>query len=358
MSEIAIAERLRPFSHLPGTLCLLPGSHYAIQIYPCLLRIFKWDQPVPVMIKEIKLLIKGPVENFTVQCDLEKGCLRIWGKGTDGFFRYEIKRAEAEDEIVLYFEKGAPIIDEGYLLEGQHSINLLDFNQKALDYLVKDLSSFERLSLGNHKAQDWDLVRRRLDLTEIFPSLYRLAQWVPSIPDKGTTIPLHEVEEYFRKPELAAQAWKKIFLAVFQGILTPFWEDELHQGIIDPGILFPITSPLHLLKECLRLMRLHFFEQREDFHFYLLPVLPPEFHCGRFIGLQVAQRGTLDFEWTKKTIRRLVFHSEMEQDVIFHFKKVESCRFKKGKGGKGIRINTGQPLALEKNCYYFFDNFH
>ncbi len=30
--RIAIAQRLRPFSHIPGTTCVVPGSIYCVQI--------------------------------------------------------------------------------------------------------------------------------------------------------------------------------------------------------------------------------------------------------------------------------------------------------------------------------------
>ncbi|MBA2367556.1 MAG: hypothetical protein H0V82_00850 [Candidatus Protochlamydia sp.] len=363
MSEIAISEKLRPFSHLPGTLCLIPGSHYAVQVYPCLLRLYNFELPKPVVIKEIKMLIKGPVDNFTLQCDLEKGCLRVWGTGAGGFFRYEIKKY-IENEIALYLEKSiaGPIqLSEGedsYFLEARQIANLLNLKAE-ISSSEQGPPLLERFSLGNHKAQDWDLIIRRMDLTEIYPCLYRLAQWVTPLikVDEGLAKHLHAVEGSLTKPEAAVQAWKKIILALFQGILTPYWEDELHQGIIDPAFFPPMLSPLYLLKECMRTIRLQFFEQNE-FYLHILPALPPEFHCGRFNDLHVPQKGMLDFEWTKKIIRRVVFRSEKDQEIIFQFKKVKSFRFRKGKLDPGVRINSGQSLTFEKNCYYFFDNFH
>jgi len=73
--KIKIAERLRPFSHTPGASCLIPGTCFAVTAFPTLLRI---DQ------HEIKLKLTGPVSNFTLQQDLEKNCVFVFGKAKEG----------------------------------------------------------------------------------------------------------------------------------------------------------------------------------------------------------------------------------------------------------------------------------
>ena len=62
--KIAIAERLKPFSHTPGVACLIPGTCWKVEAFPTLLRIGeKYDLPLP---------ITGPVADFTLELDLEK----------------------------------------------------------------------------------------------------------------------------------------------------------------------------------------------------------------------------------------------------------------------------------------------
>lgn len=87
--HIEIAERLKPFSHFPGTSLILPGSAYQVQIFPCLIRIFHLRETFPVLITELTLNLQGPLQQFTVCNDLEKGRISVWeeytGLGTVSF---------------------------------------------------------------------------------------------------------------------------------------------------------------------------------------------------------------------------------------------------------------------------------
>ncbi|CUI16489.1 hypothetical protein PNK_0864 [Candidatus Protochlamydia naegleriophila] len=365
----SIAERLRPFSHQPGTFCLLPGTAYAVQVFPTLLRLFRLDGSFPELLREYHLVLKGPFKDFTVQKDLEKGVIRVWGEASCGFIRYEIE-AQREEEIAFFLDKapqGRLIMqdkeDEQSVLIHQ-PVDLLNLsNGLQISLPAIKHAGHERLSLGNHKSQDWDLVKRRLDLVEIFPVWHRLSQWIPSFPNRsiesGMQRLLLKCEETINhnRPDESASSWTQLFQAAFQGILVPFWHDEYFQGIVDSA--FPIVdqSPLVILKQGMHLMRRHFIEQQQNV-VTLLPVLPPELHCGRLLNVQLDDKGTLDLEWTKKVIRRVSLHSHSDQELVCHFKKTERCRFRKNGTEKGVWIRSGERLALEKNCHYLFDNFN
>ncbi|WP_213105684.1 hypothetical protein [Candidatus Protochlamydia amoebophila] len=357
---IKIAERLRPFSHQSGTLCLIPMSSFAVQVFPCLIRLFRWDLPTPQLVNEYHIFLKGPVEDFTIQTDLEKGKILVWGKTAFGPIRYIITSTSTGISLMLDRSSEQGIVfknqnKEQYVLKGK-SMYLIEMMQRL------EHPSLERLSLGNHKRQDWDLIKRRLDLTEIFPIWYSLGQWIPT--SLGINKPLEEMGCHFRKIEeiisqnqsdQAVPIWKQIFQATFQGILVPFWKDEFFQGVIDQTIS-PVCSPLALLKKGMHLMQRHFIQQEFN-HIYLLPVLPPEFHCGRLLSIKLAEQGLLNMEWTKKVIRQVSFYSAQQQDLHLHFRHVKKCRIKKQGQKETEWITSGECFNFEKNCYYIFDNF-
>lgn len=315
--RINIAERLKPFSHVPGISCLLPGSTLRLQIYPSLIRVDDLAGPHPIMLSEITMNVKGPVKDFTVQQDLEKGNILVWGHGSSGYFRH---KQEAENRY-----------------QPNH---------------------FERLSLGSHKAQQWPQVHFRLSFDEIFPHWVRLAQWIP--PQKnvreGTLVLLDACEEAIlsNRPETILPVFQKLYMASFEGMLSPRLQDTDFQGFEIPT-LTPTSSatPLTLLKEGARLIRSLFFSTNNR-EARILEALPPEFHCGRFLGLDWPGVGTVDLEWSKKRVRRVILNSQSSGEIFLNFKDVKQYR---------LRYESKEPathlpgtLILERGTY-LLDNF-
>ncbi|QLH35365.1 MAG: hypothetical protein HWD61_03745 [Parachlamydiaceae bacterium] len=103
-----------------------------------------------------------------------KNKIQIWGKSSQGYFRYNIRSAENPWEISIEIEKG---------LTDWKPAPLPSFSSFKIHSFASPSSScffnwIDRLSLGNHKSQDWDMVKRRGDLTEILPVWLRLGQIV------------------------------------------------------------------------------------------------------------------------------------------------------------------------------------
>jgi hypothetical protein len=377
--QITIAERLRPYSHSIGLSYLLPGSCFQIQVFPCLIRLFDLAHSDPIKQGELVLDLRGPVKHFTVSNDLERGCLCVWGETQLGFVRYLLFSQEGGKRLGLFLEKGP---QEGiHLANGSDSIQLHPLQgvslslesglQQKMMPMIKEkviktaymAPQGNRLSLGNHKAQDWDLVRRRLNLVEIFPVWNRLGQLIPLRQSQdllyvGTATLLKVCEEAILKgkPEDLAENFLALFQSGFHGLLAPRLVDDHYQGIVLTPKISSELSPLCLLTKGRELIE-RLFIHKQDKTIQILPALPPEFHHGRFTHVQL-EEGVLDIEWSKKTIRRLNFYSEKEQEVHFEFRKqIKSCRIRQRKGDKGREILLGSPLSVEKNCYYFFDNF-
>lgn len=367
--RILIAERLKPFCHLPGTSVILPGSGYQLQIFPCLIRIYHLKHSFPFLLKELPIALKGPIQKFTICNNLEKGCVSVWGETAEGWMRYHLISSQQQEGIRLLVERappsGFPIDEENkrHLLHAKEWLDLLQDGRPFVPYQLP--LACDRLSLGNHKAQDWELVKRRLSLAEIFPCWHRLGQLVPPMPvdslSEGTLSLLDTCQATFdqERPEHAEQKWMNLFLAGFNGLLAPQLEDTNYQGLTSLNPLFSThISPLVLLSEGARLIRQLFVQQfKEKIH--ILPYLLPSLSSGRLLNVSLEGGGRLSLEWTKKTIRQLILYVEQEQHLTIKFRShVRSYRLRQNLKDKGERKECSSSLSLKKNCYYFFDNFN
>ncbi len=348
--QITIAERLRPFSHNPGTYCLLPRTSLRFQIFPALIRVHDFSHAEPKLMVEIALSIRGPVRDFTVQLDLEKGIIKVWGDSKAGFFRYLIAKSDDKALFAIKVEKH-PIE-----WESAQPIQVLKEFQ-AVPLLA------ERLSLGSHKAQDWELVRRRRDLKEIFPIWYRLGQLVPDglkRSPEGTAMLLEECRRgiVLGSSEEVLRPFLELFLAGFEGILSPRLQDDEHQGfLLNPVLPKSEATPLLLLKEGFHLIRSLFFSVNGDV-IDILPLLPPEFHCGRLLHLACGDHGHLDMEWTKKAIRRMVFHATADCKLRFYFgNQLKRFRLRESEQDRGHFLATNSYLSFKQGQEYILDRF-
>lgn len=341
---IKIAERLHPFSHTPGTYCILPRSTLRLQIFPARLIVHDLSESVPKLLAEVAVPIKGSVKEFTVELDLEKGNIHVWGKDKQGYFRYRILPSQHPLQITLQIEKG---LSSWNASSGEASCNI-QFTAPTKPSLPILL---DRLSFGNHKSQDWDRVKRRGDLTEILPAWLRLGQLVPlpkNVSYEGTAALLNVCKNATKME--AYSSFENLFNAAFEGLLSPRLADEQHQG-------FELTaaprdlSPLVILTEGAKIIR-SFFIHYERNDIFVLPHLPPQFHYGRFLQVQCGSLGDLDFEWTKKMIRRMVFHAKTEETIKFHFpKEIQRYRL----NGKIYPVETA--VDVQKGQMYAFDRF-
>lgn len=241
---IKIATKLRPFSHTFGSKCLIPGTDTIVEAFPNLLRIGTEEIPIDIS------------SGFTLQQDLMRNCVWVFGKN----FR------------------------------------------KRIDGV--SLSEIEKLSLGSHKSQDWDMVLRRMDMAEILPVLYDLGQK----SKRGTPIDISNYEEFCRDS--------------FQSIAVP-------------------RAPF--LREVFQKIRSHFILDNGK-EIILLPDNP--FPHGRLLNVQT-QFGTLDIEWTKHKMRRAIFHPTNTGEISFPHR----FRKKNHLHEKGIMMEGMLPIESGKSIY-------
>lgn len=310
---------MNPFSHLPGTALLIPGSSFEVEVFPALVRIFDLASSQRVLVKEVPVAVQGPLKNFTVLQDIERGCVTVFAKG----MRYHILPS----------------------LEIRHE------KKTGLPLQVR-----ERLFFGCHKKPEWQSLYKRGDFREIFPLWHALGSSLslpPSTLKKGMFALLEEIEEE-TKPGKIVGHFQKLFLAGFRGMLVPRLFDDSFQGIVKEDS--ENVSPLYLLTKGATLIRALFISHDER-GISFLPKLPPEFFCGRFTKGHTPF-GTVDLEWTKKTVRTLEFTSAVTATLQMRFhSSLKTCRLRTGKEEKGERVNVKEMLSVQKGVHYRLDRF-
>ena len=249
--KISIAEHLQPFSHEPGTSCLIPLSSWKVTIFPCLSL-----SPRGFSEKRNFSVYQGASKRVHGDAGFGKGTACVFGFSEEGYFRYVL--AQEEEEIALRWEKAptAGILVKDVLCKGKERIVLFSAQKEEAVKL-----SSEKLSLGLHKSQDWTMVQRRKDFAEIFPTWLRLGQILPVGAEpkqkKGVLQLLGECEaaiEAQKRTEILP-VFLKLFLAGFSGILSPRLQDEDYQGILpeetnveEKGSLLLLTRGSELIR--------------------------------------------------------------------------------------------------------------
>lgn len=313
--KIKIVQKLRPFSHTPGASCLIPGTSVPVTAYPTLLRVGSQDVPLP---------LTGPVHDFTLQLDLEKNCIFVFGKAAQGYFKLRLYATDSRFHIRR--ERG-PIEDREIPYE--------------FDFLIEPHP--ERLSLGNHKSQDWDLIQKRCDLKEILPFIFLLAQKVPLVPHQ----PLKGTAKLLELPPQPLRGLESFFKAAFTQLLIPRLIDDQHQGLAPEE---PVSgNPVFLIQESYKVIRSLFFIQNER-RLIFLPNCP--FDAGRLIHLKAPGIGEIDLEWTKKRARLIHIRATTSGDALLELpREIKTYRINKShkqRADEPVRLSAGKTLLLDR----------
>ncbi len=284
---ISIKAKMRPFSHREGTQCVLPGTDLILEASPHRLRVGLW---------EISLDGEPFERPFTVQQDLEKQCVKVFGSQ----FAVQLKAAP-----------------QGFIFQ---DLRTKEEVAVPLHKHFDKRDGFERLSLGSHKLQDWDLVLRRMDLKEILPVIYALSQTIADRSEFSFVAPMTEKE-------------------LLQWVSTSF-----HQMLV-PKVAGEIWQ------EAFSNIR-SLFIREEDQTLTLLPMkLFPE---GRFLDVKTAF-GTIDFEWAKWRLRRAALHVEKEGEI--YLPQFVSCRVRHFLHERGEIHTCSKPLVVHAGQKIFLDRF-
>ncbi len=341
--KIEIAQKWAPFSHTTWFRSLIPRTSCLVEIFPTLLHIDEWEGKSVCK----ALPLTGPIHNFTVQLDAAHGRLKVFGKAQEGFFSYLLFAEEGG--LFVYLEKG----DLPFPLKMKE--RLMEINRWNPHPFA------ERLSLGVHRKQDWELIVRRADLREIVPFWFAIGSLVPDeqIRDEneGNYTLLDVCKRLVAKKDKIElpQAFLNLFSASFSGLFTPHLNDPRFLG------LSPMSdkklSPLPLFKESAALLRSLFFQESEEV-WHLLPVLLPEFHAGRFLHIQTSLGDSVDLEWSKKLLRRAILTPAKTRTIELQLQKgIKTYRLRTGAKDRGQERSRSAPLELQAGTVLYLDRF-
>ena len=356
--KITIAEPLRPFSHQPGASCIIPHSGWQLTAFPSLIQLRHLKEADSI---DLHLSLKGPVTDFTVQQDLEGGRVTIFGVAQQGYFRFVLKQ---EDLGLCFYLEKIPVGGITLSMEsGSRDVQAPDMillNPRP-EPTYRRLT--EKLSLGNHKSQDFAVIRKRAQMAEIFPHWLKLGQMIPHAPTSdvsgGVMQLINDCSSCLQKSDAMSvmAAFKPLFLAGFFSILSPRLIDDEYQGIISCHTVPSQACALDLLSKGAEIIRALFFTEEEDCY-YILPCLPSEFHCGRFIGIKTLSGDQIDIAWSKKQIRSIIVQPMASKEISFCLQKSVACfRLRTSLSDKGVILAAHDRITCKEGQTLYLDRF-
>lgn len=306
--RIVIRQSLKPYSLQPGFRCLIPLTSWEAQVFPskAILCDLKSKKQV-----EISLPFGGKLEGFRTVLNLERGRIEVESSGEKPFFL----TAESHSSIKK----------------------------------IKVLPSKNRLSLGIHKKQDVDLMTRRMSMAEIFPIWIKLSEWIPEFPLPSKPIGTMHL--------LNPGSLCELYQAGFERFFCPRFLDSKYLGFVKEEVIPKKICPIGLIhKGAFLIKSLFFFQEKDVLHF--LPNLPKEFHAGRFVCLETKEGDQFDIEWSKKTLKKLIFRPCLEREVVFNLQnKLKTFRIRTNLRARGEMVNNRKPLSVKPGQVLYCDRF-
>ncbi len=309
---------------------MIPKSNWALEAYPKEIRFFY--EEISVL---LELDLNEPISGFTLQQDLEKDLVRVFGRAKEGYFHFEI--SHEGKKIIITLKRGKSI---SYQFAGKKDV--LERHQFLEIETEPSFETYhtERLSLGVTKKLDWEMVLRRGQLKEILPVLFFLGQKIdPS--NVNTSFSIDSIELFIK--------------AHFEHLLFPKRSLDKRLGINGEDLpsYMPLSAILYKSYEKIR----SFFIEEEKGTVSIFPNLPKEFVSGKLIGLKLSC-AIIDIEWTKQKIRRVRIASTSEGVLEIKWPKdVDSYRLKSKPQEKGKMISSSEEILLSPGLIYYLDKF-
>lgn len=315
--KIAIKQRLKPFAITPGTWCLLPYSVYGACIFPSKIDVYD------LRFEELNLYCTYPLESAYPQKPLM--ITQDWERG--------VITVDSKDRVHL-------------LANG----DLLKKKKPPLENKVA-----MRLSLGSCKKLFWEKISLQFDPFSIIPLMLLACQPKRGFSGHGGVFTLLENLQAHVEQKRTSQIifeLDKIFRAAFKGLFVPRLIDDQYQGITSGQ---GSGSPLAIL-DALGPLLLSLFIKEENQTVHLLPCLPPQLHAGKCLQYE-GKYVDLDFEWSKKEIKKVRVRPKINTRLAFCFPKVRQCRITFLDTKQSRIYYNGSDLILDTNKTYWFDRF-
>lgn len=381
--QIQIHTLLQAYSHQAGTMCLLPGSTFAVKIFPMHLIFFQADVYPIKQMAYCSFELQGPIKEFTALQNLEKGCIDVFGFAKQGYFLYRLFAMQQSQGISIRFDRlqfaelgfSMHIVDASMRLQRKEQtqtirkkdvLSLCKSNAISCTPPVPVFNTLPKLSLGCHKAPCWDRIVQRQDLHQILPLWCRLSSFLPqqqylspSLPAEGVGALLHQCATLRaqKDKEPLAQSLLHLFNLSFNTMLMPQLQDFHHLGFgLPPLQNAGNISILHFLQQSSQLLW-SFFIQETKQGVDIMPCVLPQMDCGKITNFPT-QYGTWSLEWTKKQIRRMSFTSIITMPLSIHLPpSLRRCRIRQHEKDRGHIILCPITIATAANTTYWFDHF-
>lgn len=354
--RIKIKQPLRLISHKMGISALIPGASFSLEAYPTKLLV---KDLITFKTYEVSWDLKGPLEGFTFEMDLQKDIFCLYGKPfrKKGFFRllFYIQDEYFQMELDKHFEEELTIYQEGKALNLKPKSTLSFFPAQA-----RALNPKEKLFLGVSKQLLWEKVEERRDLKEFLPLWFYLGQKMPKFPEgrkqEGCLKEYHLLKEAIDAKDIAAMEISliKLIRGAFKGMFIPTLQDECYQGLWKCRVE---GYPLEILKGGYQLIRQLFLEEKGKDHIAVLPRLPSTFISGRMTGLEVFG-GEVNLEWTKGTLRRMDLLFPEDRQVRLQLPKtIKRFRIQAHLKERGHFVSASQVINLKSQKRIYLDRF-
>jgi hypothetical protein len=333
----------RAFSHKPGAKVMIPGTLWTLTAYPAELIFAPLDKD-PTCILELG--ITGPVSPFTVEQDLKRKKVTVYGQAEEGYFRFSL-----QEDLIFKVEK-APTKGISYkdVIKKEKGI-FFTGDQISFSKATLSKNPVEELFLGSNKAREFEKIRTRKDIKEILPLWHGLGQMTPgSSATKGAALDLLEEAEKAPSQEL----FLKLFLATLSEGFVPRGFDEERQGILTSEK--EETAP-YILERGAALIRSLFFKEEKG-TYYLLPRMLSQLPCGKMLGIVTEDGSILNLEWTKHQIRTLEVTVKQDKELALVFPKdIKRFRLKTSPKDKGQILQQGEVISTQTGQTLFLDRF-
>ena len=352
--NIAIADRSVAFSHAFGREVMIPCTTWKVCAFPTALFFSDCSSDQK---RTFFLDLQGPICPFTVELDLEKSCIRIFGQAKLGYFRFLIKLCK---EKLIFFVEKAP--SDGIFYRTEQLGENIFYKEPLVLAIDCSLSAplQERLFLGNNQCKDLAKIRIKKELKQILPLWFHLGQQISFLKKEKELGGVFDLMQAIEKKVAVLdrnleEEFVALYLAGFTEGFVPRGRDEEFQGILSLESIS--KDPLSLLSRGAALIRSLFFQERKD-QYLILPCLPPSFVSGRMKSIVTSRGTTIDLEWVKQKMRKMTVISNEDGPVYFIFPScIYNCRIRTSLKDKGYLVKNGEAFVLQKGKTFWLDRF-
>ncbi len=350
-----IPQPMQPFSLEYGDRCLLPGTSFVIQAFPCCVKLSPLSAPL-CPVAEVALEGTGYVQKFMIQQNIRKQAVAVRSTFDQGLLALKI----FQEQGAIWLEVTRSTLLSASLSWQNEKIPLEKGNRLKLHEasLHKEPRELETLFLGVTKKQDWRAMLRRQSLAEVLPALFQIGQMYEA-QEKGQEqwLVLQQLDRALQSGDHGQiePALKQLTFQPFLPFMIPSKYDLEYRGAFR-GVETEAAQEEDLLAWGARCIRKLFIQQNRE-GVLLLPHLLSAFPSGYLSNVKTPDF-LCDLVWAKRKPLRIRIRAMKKGQATLHFPKgIKSCRLRKGREQKGMDFFSGQSVSFSPSEVFLLDRF-